>query len=528
MRKTLWDFRDLYANEPNYAERRRYGERVSTGFVESTVNTVVGKRFGKRQQMRWSKQGAHQYAPRHPPIQIYRQQVSLSHAESATLSCAISFVKYYIGQQRPTTGVGEMFRDFMYGKTGSVAVMTGLLMTVVVAATGMAVDFSRGNWARIDLQDATDAAALGLLKLPDVTATELDDAARDIVMANLGRGLKLEKMTVTAGRTDDGSIVVDAEIELQTNFLPIIGFPYLAVDAHSVATLGAGEYVDVYLMVDRSASTLIAQPGADMTAMLNLTRPLIQGTAIETSEPDGCAFACHSIETWQTDTVTFQDRAIANNIGLRSELVTDAAATLAATLLSAQGDNLRIGVIDFAEDAALNLAPSTDLAAIQLALDTSAVDYGRTHYHELFDLVAAQLGAQGSGKTASDPRKLLVLITDGVYSQYYTDGTTRPKATVTESFGPTETVFYELFDSTVCQPAITQGFDITVINALYFPMVNSDKYDNLVLPYAPDINDALQECVTDQYFEGSTTAQIESAFQTMAEGLTVTRTRIVD
>ncbi|TPW26423.1 ISKra4 family transposase, partial [Martelella alba] len=28
-------------------------------FVESTVNTVVGKRFSKRQQMRWSKRGAH-------------------------------------------------------------------------------------------------------------------------------------------------------------------------------------------------------------------------------------------------------------------------------------------------------------------------------------------------------------------------------------------------------------------------------------------------------------------------------------
>lgn len=44
---------------PNYAERRRYGERVSTGFVESTVNTVLGKRFCNRQQMRWSKRGAH-------------------------------------------------------------------------------------------------------------------------------------------------------------------------------------------------------------------------------------------------------------------------------------------------------------------------------------------------------------------------------------------------------------------------------------------------------------------------------------
>ena len=44
---------------PNYAERHRYGERVSTAFVESTVNTVVGKRFSKRQQMSWSKPGAH-------------------------------------------------------------------------------------------------------------------------------------------------------------------------------------------------------------------------------------------------------------------------------------------------------------------------------------------------------------------------------------------------------------------------------------------------------------------------------------
>ena len=43
----------------HYAERRRYGERVSTGFVESAINTVVGKRFGKRQQIRWSKGGAH-------------------------------------------------------------------------------------------------------------------------------------------------------------------------------------------------------------------------------------------------------------------------------------------------------------------------------------------------------------------------------------------------------------------------------------------------------------------------------------
>lgn len=44
---------------PNYGERYRNGERISTGFVESTVNQEVSKRLSKKQQMRWTKRGAH-------------------------------------------------------------------------------------------------------------------------------------------------------------------------------------------------------------------------------------------------------------------------------------------------------------------------------------------------------------------------------------------------------------------------------------------------------------------------------------
>ena len=44
---------------PNYGERRRAGEAISTAFVESTVNNVISKRMVKRQQMRWSPRGAH-------------------------------------------------------------------------------------------------------------------------------------------------------------------------------------------------------------------------------------------------------------------------------------------------------------------------------------------------------------------------------------------------------------------------------------------------------------------------------------
>jgi hypothetical protein len=44
---------------PNYGERWRYGEAISTGFVESTINEVIAKRMVKKQQMQWTQEGAH-------------------------------------------------------------------------------------------------------------------------------------------------------------------------------------------------------------------------------------------------------------------------------------------------------------------------------------------------------------------------------------------------------------------------------------------------------------------------------------
>ena len=43
----------------NYGERYRAGERISSAMAESTVNAVVSKRFAKRQQMQWTRRGAH-------------------------------------------------------------------------------------------------------------------------------------------------------------------------------------------------------------------------------------------------------------------------------------------------------------------------------------------------------------------------------------------------------------------------------------------------------------------------------------
>ena len=44
---------------PNYGERYRYGECISTAFVESTVNEIISRRMVKKQQMRWTQEGTH-------------------------------------------------------------------------------------------------------------------------------------------------------------------------------------------------------------------------------------------------------------------------------------------------------------------------------------------------------------------------------------------------------------------------------------------------------------------------------------
>ena len=44
---------------PNFGDRWRQGEKISTAFVESTINQVVSRRFVKKQQMQWTLRGAH-------------------------------------------------------------------------------------------------------------------------------------------------------------------------------------------------------------------------------------------------------------------------------------------------------------------------------------------------------------------------------------------------------------------------------------------------------------------------------------
>jgi hypothetical protein len=78
---------------PNYGDRSRHGETISTAFVESTVNHVVSKRMVKKQQMRWSERGAHH-------LLQFRTQVLNEDLRK-------TFCRWYPGMQIPSSGRAE-------------------------------------------------------------------------------------------------------------------------------------------------------------------------------------------------------------------------------------------------------------------------------------------------------------------------------------------------------------------------------------------------------------------------------------
>ncbi len=61
--KTLSEFehyiRTNRSSIPNYDDRYRNEEAISSAVAEPAVNQIISKRFVKKQQMRWTRRGAH-------------------------------------------------------------------------------------------------------------------------------------------------------------------------------------------------------------------------------------------------------------------------------------------------------------------------------------------------------------------------------------------------------------------------------------------------------------------------------------
>jgi Flp pilus assembly protein TadG len=153
--------------------------------------------------------------------------------------------------------LSSAFCAFPKSRDGNVAMMFALLLIPLVGAMGAAVDYSRANSVKSDLQAALDATALLLSKdASGLNAKQLAQKANEYVRLQLGR-LEAQDIKVTPTYTGkkggESTLTVAGVGTVETTFMRLLGVPQLRVDASSQVSWGLRK-LEVVLALDNTGS----------------------------------------------------------------------------------------------------------------------------------------------------------------------------------------------------------------------------------------------------------------------------------
>lgn len=145
--------------------------------------------------------------------------------------------------------VGIVFKRFSKETSGATAVLFSLVLVPVLGATGLALDYSNYERARLHLQDATDSAALAALTasrgdFSDAMTPVIEVTARRQVEYNNHAGNEVVAVTIQPERR---RVTVAAASVVRTHFAHFVGLDELTIEAEATAEL-SGETGPVCLL----------------------------------------------------------------------------------------------------------------------------------------------------------------------------------------------------------------------------------------------------------------------------------------
>ena len=144
---------------------------------------------------------------------------------------------------------------FQRDRRGNVALTFALAVIPILAFVGAAVDYSRANAMRADLQSALDSTALMVSKnAATQTGSALQTSAQNYFNA-LFNNTQTQNLQFTASYSNTGgsSVVVNASADMPTTFMAILGFKKLTVTGNSTAKWGSVR-LRVALVLDNTGS----------------------------------------------------------------------------------------------------------------------------------------------------------------------------------------------------------------------------------------------------------------------------------
>ncbi len=421
----------------------------------------------------------------------------------------------------PGGGLMEAVRHRLAGwrrdRRGNVAIITALLMIPLTGMAALAIDVGNAVSARASLDAAADSAAL--LATTVASNQYLAGMANPTAAAKTAAGQRFSAQagsidsvtlgTVSVGVTQSGAqfaSTVTYTAGYQTALASVVGIDTITLRGVSASSLSVNPYVDIQVLMDVSASMLIAATPADITAMEALSSSYVPKPGDPGNVAGSCAFACH----WNSSGPDFLSMAKAAGITLRLDVLRSAVSNLITNVASLNKQaSFRLGLSTFNASFSQVYPTSSNIAGAtaalnQIAPDTCGESCGETFFSNAMSSLNAVTPASGTGATQATSQKYLFIVTDGLVDQ-------RNNGQLIAPISPSD-----------CAALKAKGVTVLTLYTPYLPIMNNPFYVSNVWPYqsmgAPDdIQQAMSACASTPSlsYVASNSAQIDAQLQTM-------------
>lgn len=340
-------------------------------------------------------------------------------------------------KRRQKNKLGRFFQRLAKARDGNIAFTFALIVTPVILAVGTGIDLARTYNIQTKMQADLDAGLISAVKnVNTLTTQQLQQKITDWITADAN--LTATAYTINNVSVDTTNNVISATLNasVSTVFMRLAGIKTVAVAAKSVAKGPSSSYLQVYIVLDKSASMLLPSSQTDRTNFLNL----LYNTSY--SDPTTyfrnymkCEFACHDFDGsyFRYNHQTFNNiydlvKAYNNTSSTPITLRTDVALTATSQVIdliaasNATTPHITAGLYYFGSDLYTSVPQTSSTTTLKKALTddtyglTSATSQPVSYFNTMLTTLTKLVGTAGDGSSAAKPLKLVLLLTDGAQS----------------------------------------------------------------------------------------------------------------
>ncbi|MEO8683325.1 MAG: hypothetical protein ABI414_00635 [Devosia sp.] len=306
----------------------------------------------------------------------------------------------------------KIVANFARSNRGNVGLTFALLLPMLLIGTGVSVDYLRSYGAYAEMQSELDVALIAAVKkIDNLSESQVKGLIEDWFRTQTGvSGYSLADVVVDkTGNTISASVRAD----VPTTLMQLAGIKSVPVSVESHVSGPSTSYLDVYLVLDKSASMMLASNTTDQSKLT---------TALS------CAFGCHSGDPHTVQGTNYPNNyaySSTHGVELRSDVLLDAVEQVLSTVeaLDPTGSRIRVGLYRLDTTTTRVLAPTASMATVRSTLNnsskglTSTTSTDGTFFNTALNALNPLVGTGGDGTKATTPLKLVMMVTDGVQSQ---------------------------------------------------------------------------------------------------------------